>query len=149
MSLPNHDWVQQLHGTVICHRCGVFKTSMAPLFCYFPATDPTDIKSLVEQLTEARANVEKLTNERDAALDGVHAACGHKHPEGAVCVLESARLVITRTHQRDRARAEVKRLRETIRAAQDRLKAVGFQITEHGYQEMASVLFDSDAADQE
>ena len=60
MSLPNHDWVQQIHGTVICRRCGVFNTSMAPLYCDFPAAEPTDIKSLVDQLTAARAEVERL-----------------------------------------------------------------------------------------
>ena len=60
MSLPNHDWVQQLHGTVICRRCGVFNTSMAPLFCSLPEADPTDIKALVDQLAEAQAKIEKL-----------------------------------------------------------------------------------------
>ena len=60
MSLPNHDWAQQIHGTVICRRCGVFNTSMAPLFCDVPAADPTDIKSLAEQLAVAQAKIEKL-----------------------------------------------------------------------------------------
>lgn len=44
--------------------------------------------------------------------------------------------------ERDEARAEAKALREVIETAGNRLRACGEQLTEHAYQEMASVLFD-------
>lgn len=59
----------------------------------------------------------QVQEERDNALSGIHAACGNRHPEGSACVLETARLVVTRTKQRDRARAEVERLRAALKIA--------------------------------
>ena len=44
--------------------------------------------------------------------------------------------------ERDEARAEAKALREVLTTAGNRLRACGEQLTEHAYQEMASVLFD-------
>lgn len=116
MSLSNHDWVQQIHGTVICRRCGVFGNGMAPLFCYFPAADPTDIKSRVDHLTEARDEVEKLTKERDGARAEVERLNASIENLDALYVSRTNEL---REAERDcdAARAEVARLQEEVRTA--------------------------------
>lgn len=44
--------------------------------------------------------------------------------------------------ERDEARAQIKELRAVLTEAGARLRACGEQLTEHAYQEMASVLFD-------
>lgn len=55
--------------------------------------------------------VQRLTLRVDALEQGVHTACGHKHPEGTGCILETARLVRERTAERDAALEDARRLR--------------------------------------
>lgn len=58
-----------------------------------------------------------------AATEGVHAACGNRHGEGA-CVLETVALVRERTAERDEARAQVARVTAERDEVRDRLSEV-------------------------
>ena len=65
---------------------------------------------------------------------------------GSGPIYEYQREVTARLEQaireRDEARAEARELREVLKTAGDRLRACSYELTEHSYQEMASVLFD-------
>lgn len=84
-----------------------------------------------------------LKSERDAALAGVHAACGNKHGENEACVLESVRLVQERTAERDEARrlldlansgrVQLEGWRDALEAARARLEADRDSLLELAY----------------
>lgn len=85
---------------------------------------------------EARAEVEMLRGVGCGELrEGAEVPDG---PCGAC--LKCAR------RERDEARAEAAQLRKVLEAAGDRLRACGYELTEHSYQEMASVIFDLPAS---
>lgn len=82
-----------------------------------------DIDRLKKELQDARADVERL--------------------RGIVEVNDQRLAAVW-----DESRAEVEQLREIVKTAGDRLRACAHQMTEHAYQEMASVLFDLPASDE-
>ncbi len=64
--------------------------------------------------------VRRIDAALDAPVEEVHAACGNVHRDGAVCILETVRLIRERTAERDEARAEVGRVQLQLEGALDR-----------------------------
>ncbi len=69
------------------------------------------------QLDQAHKRLAEVEQERDRAMEGVHAACGDKHPEGTACILETVALVRERTQERDEARKTARELADTVRSS--------------------------------
>ena len=116
----------------------------------------TEVEKLRALLAEAREVVQSVLRAANATpyaqwsrdqhqaeivREHIDAALAEPVEECADCA-NSFRLAGTRERERDEARAEARELREVLKTAGDRLRACSYELTEHSYQEMASVLFD-------
>lgn len=103
-------------------------------------------RDLLRERDEARAERDEALGDARLAecqLDEIVELVGSGGDGSAFGSVESLLCDLKeRTEECDKARAEIKQLREIIKTAGDRLNACGDKLTEFAYQEMASVLFD-------